>query len=180
MLTCLYVLVYVWWSLRYNNLVMQGCDRVAIFYSRLQLWLGCPVRWLSAARKVREKRRVNHWNRVGWVMHYEKFAWCHYFGKHILSTSAKEGTPGSWFIFSTTEIYMRTWSVTRQFVCVLSWCLLVKKTPQKKHSISSSALWFQSHTDGDFSREKNKSKTDKQMRQYMHVPTCGVAHLFWR
>ena len=59
--------------------VMLGCDRVTIFYSRLQLWLGSPVRWLSAARKVREKGRVNHWSRVGWLMHYEKFAWCHYF-----------------------------------------------------------------------------------------------------
>lgn len=158
---------------------MQGCDRVAIFYSRLQLWLGCPVRWLSAACKVREKGRVNHWNRVGWVMHYEKFAWCHYFGKHILSTSAKEGTSGSWFIFSTTEIYMRTWSVTQQFVCVLSGCLRVKKkNTQFPPVLSDSTHILMGISPEKKTKVKQTNRCDNIcMSQHVASPTCFGGNL---
>lgn len=72
----------VQWSLRYN-LEMQGCVREDFLYSYLQLWLGvCPVRWLSAAHKVGEKRGESIIEiRSRGVTHYEKCAWWHSFGK---------------------------------------------------------------------------------------------------
>lgn len=131
---------------------MQGCATKPFLYSCLWLWLTvCPVRWLSAAHKVKEKS-FKKWHCQQLVKSEWKKEW-----SYIILPGNKKNMWSQQFVVAVLYSHMKK----------ELWCLHVKKN-SKKH------CWdFVSHTDGKSSWRTKPIHTETITQcQYVPSPIC--------